>query len=52
MRIALQKKKQLYCSSRKEHIMAKHPCIGCKYYEQCGNTNRTEPCEGRETKKK
>ena len=29
----------------------KHPCIGCKYFEQCGNTNRTEECKGRETKK-
>lgn len=29
----------------------KHPCVGCKYFEQCGNTNRTEPCKGRQTKK-
>lgn len=30
----------------------KHPCQGCKYFNACGNTNRTEPCNGRETKKK
>lgn len=28
----------------------KKPCINCKYFKQCGNTNRTHPCEGRETK--
>ena len=28
----------------------KHPCIGCKYYISCGNTNRTVRCEGRQTK--
>lgn len=28
----------------------KKPCINCKYFKQCGNTNRTEPCQGRETK--
>lgn len=28
----------------------KKPCIGCKYFRVCGNTNRTRPCEGRETK--
>lgn len=28
----------------------KKPCISCKYFKQCGNTNRTEPCKGRETK--
>ena len=32
--------------------MAKKPCIGCKYFKVCGNTNRTRPCEGRETKTK
>lgn len=30
--------------------MAHHPCVGCVYYAACGNTNRTMPCEGRETK--
>lgn len=28
----------------------KHPCISCIYFETCGNTNRTEPCQGRMTK--
>ena len=28
----------------------KHPCIGCIYFKACGNTNRTEPCDGRMTK--
>ena len=26
------------------------PCIGCVYFKACGNTNRTQPCEGRKTK--
>ena len=30
--------------------MPKHPCIGCVYFKVCGNSNRTEPCEGRATK--
>lgn len=25
-----------------------HPCIGCKYFHACGNTGRTEYCDGRE----
>ncbi len=28
----------------------KHPCQGCVYFAACGNTNRTVPCEGRQTK--
>lgn len=28
----------------------KKPCVGCVYFKACGNTNRTEPCEGRKTK--
>lgn len=28
----------------------KHPCVGCIYFNACGNTNRTMPCEGRMTK--
>jgi hypothetical protein len=32
--------------------MAKHPCISCKYFKVCGNTNRTMPCAGRELKKR
>lgn len=27
----------------------KHPCVSCGYYKACGNTNRTEPCKGRQT---
>lgn len=23
-------------------------CIGCKYFEQCGDKKRVEPCKGRE----
>ena len=30
--------------------MVKKPCIGCIYFKACGNTSRTEPCEGRKTK--
>lgn len=30
--------------------MPKHPCQGCVYFKECGNTNRTEPCYGRQTK--
>jgi hypothetical protein len=30
--------------------MVKHPCVGCIYIKECGNTNRTMPCEGRVTK--
>lgn len=28
----------------------KHPCIGCIYFEACGETTRTMPCDGRMTK--
>lgn len=28
----------------------KHPCQGCVYYQVCGNSGRTEPCNGRMTK--
>lgn len=24
-------------------------CIGCKYYNQCGDSQRTVPCNGRES---
>lgn len=27
-----------------------HPCQNCKYFKACGNSNRTMPCVGRETK--
>lgn len=29
----------------------KKPCVGCIYFKVCGNTNRTEPCNGRKTKR-
>ena len=28
----------------------KKPCIGCIYADECGNTNRTQSCKGRQTK--
>ena len=28
----------------------KFPCRDCIYFKACGENNRTEPCEGRETK--
>ena len=28
----------------------KHPCISCIYFKACGETTRTMPCEGRQTK--
>lgn len=31
--------------------MPKHPCVGCVYFKECGNTSRTEPCKGRMTKR-
>ena len=30
----------------------KHPCIGCVYFNACGKTNRTMPCDGRMTRSK
>ena len=33
--------------SRKD---VKYPCQGCVYFKACGNTNRREPCLGRQTK--
>lgn len=30
----------------------KKPCVGCVYFKQCGNTNRTQECKGRQTKTK
>lgn len=32
--------------------MALYPCRNCKYFKECGNTNRTVPCNGREIKGK
>lgn len=29
----------------------KHPCQGCVYSKACGISTRTEPCEGRKTKR-
>lgn len=31
--------------------MAKKPCVGCIYFKACGSTTRTEPCNGRKTKR-
>lgn len=31
-------------------VKVKHPCVNCKYFKVCGNTNRTVPCNGRELK--
>ena len=28
----------------------KHPCIGCVYFNACGETSRTTPCDGRMTR--
>lgn len=28
----------------------KHPCQGCVYFSVCGESTRTEPCNGRKTK--
>lgn len=36
--------------SKKEKTVKK-PCIGCVYYDACGCSTRTEPCEGRITKR-
>lgn len=36
----------------KDIKQVKHPCISCKYFTACGNTARTMPCNGRETKGK
>ena len=29
----------------------KYPCRGCIYFDACGHHNRTEPCDGRKTKR-
>ena len=31
--------------------MPQHPCIACVYYKVCVESNRTEPCYGRMTKR-
>ena len=28
----------------------KYTCRNCKYFNTCGSTSRTQPCEGRELK--
>lgn len=30
---------------------SKHPCQSCVYFIQCGSATRTDPCNGRTTKK-
>ena len=32
-------------------MMPKHPCQSCVYYRVCGESTRTEPCNGRMTKR-
>ena len=39
------------CPICERNGMPLHPCVGCVYYKVCGNTNRTEPCYGRMTKR-
>lgn len=34
----------------KANTTAKHPCIGCVYFNVCGESKRTAPCAGRMTK--
>lgn len=29
----------------------KYPCRNCVYYAVCGSNSRTEPCDGRKTKR-
>lgn len=36
---------------RMKNKEVKHPCQGCVYFNACGNTNRTAPCDGRMTKR-
>ena len=33
------------------NLYVKHPCVGCKYFKECGNSNRTQFCAGRDTHK-
>ncbi len=28
----------------------KHPCCNCVYFDACGESSRTQPCAGRQTK--
>lgn len=36
----------------KTKTYVKKPCQGCKYFDVCGNSARTEVCEGREIGRK
>lgn len=36
---------------RKSGSQARYPCRGCVYFDECGHNMRTEPCEGRLTKR-
>lgn len=29
----------------------KYPCQNCVYFSQCGSNTRTQPCDGRKTKR-
>ena len=31
----------------KDSKSVKYPCRGCIYFSQCGDNERTEPCDGR-----
>jgi len=35
---------------RRLENMPQKPCIGCIYFNACGSTSRTAPCNGRITK--
>ncbi len=36
--------------NNQKNNQVKKPCVGCVYFDACGNTNRTQPCNGRVTK--
>ena len=42
---------QKFGRNKEENEKVKKPCIGCVYYDACGSNTRTEPCEGRITKR-
>lgn len=42
---------QKSAQNEEKRKQVKKPCIGCVYYDACGSNTRTEPCEGRVTKR-
>lgn len=42
---------QKSAQNRDKRKQVKKPRIGCVYYDACGCSTRTEPCEGRMTKR-